>query len=692
MLMKKSLTLSLLLITLFLSMLSFDYLQSSKTNCETANNVICTSESKAETDNVEIALESSGNKSWTYMLYLDADNDIEGDAIRDFEWLEQAGGSNENISFVVLLDRIPGYDNTHGNWNGSRIYNITEDISPTTIDSQLMVDLGEVDMADQLTLIDFITYCFNNFPAENYILDLWNHGHAAYGVIDDETSSSHFIVNDIQTAISTALDTSNEEIDILSMDACNMATLEVAWEMRNLCKYFITSEDGTNGYPYKLIAERIILDSNINASTLCKLMVDAYSDHYEYIYKTCLSAINQTKLLEIPDLINPFLSELMITLDEGYYDNIFKLSRELSYDFYDGNWIDFISLVDNIIYFLDHPSLNLAGMELLEFLDLLILYNWQHHSYHGNARGVTIFIPSDSIAYELINDYVDGISFCSGMDWLSDTLWDEFLTFYKDNYLYTSYIEPPMLSLDEVEEDCTIQENAIKLYRINIWQNSIYEFYCSISTGDVDIKVIEYDFSGNYELVGGSYLINPTDGSAEFCRFRLETGFYLIKVQCKNLASIFNLVVRKSNFVELVCNSPYTSTGGSMNGDDQGHYKQDLNHYFQIAIPYGNNTIRITNSEFANYQLTIFNELWSTLFFLPAKGSGDVLILMYNHTSENPITIILEVCGYEGVGDFTIEIKNPLEPTPKMTVNIWFFTFFIPIIFAFGKKKNKENN
>ncbi|NHJ48163.1 MAG: hypothetical protein FK733_10285, partial [Asgard group archaeon] len=225
------------------------------------------------------SIETSSNDSWTYMLYLDADNDIEGDAIRDFEWLEEAGGSDENISIVVLLDRIPGYDDTHGNWDGSRIYNITADISSTTIDSQLMVDLGEVDMADPATLTDFITYCFDYFPAENYILDLWNHGHAAYGVIDDETNMNHFIVDDVQTAINNALATTTEEIDIISMDACNMNTIEVAWEMKDLCKYFLATEDGTNGYPYKLIIEGLKSNPSLNASSLCELMVDAYSIH-----------------------------------------------------------------------------------------------------------------------------------------------------------------------------------------------------------------------------------------------------------------------------------------------------------------------------------------------------------------------------------------------------------------------------
>ncbi|HUT80479.1 MAG TPA: clostripain-related cysteine peptidase [Candidatus Bathyarchaeia archaeon] len=642
-------------------------------------------------DNV-FSTKASGDKSWTYMLYLDADNDIEGDAVRDFEWLEQAGGSNENISIVVLFDRIPGFDNTHGNWNGSRIYNITENVLPTTIDSQLMVDLGEVDMANPASLTDFISYCFENFPAENYILDLWNHGHAAYGVIDDETSSTHFIVNDIQLAITNALAAYEEEINIISMDACDMNTIEVAWEMRNLCDYFITTEDGTNGYPYNSIIQKLKLQPNLNASLFCELIVDAYSIYYQNTYKNCLSVIDQTKLLGIPEVINPFISELITTLEAGYYDEIFAFSRDLTYDFYDECWVDLVALIKNIIFFLDEPSLNLVGRELLDYLDQVITYNWQHPNYGGSANGLTIFLPDGTIAMESIEGYNSGLSFTEDMDWLTDTLWDEFLDFYKSNYLYLKTVNPEMLSLEEVRKDCSIVQNSVQMFKINLWKKAIYEFACQISSGDIDFKVMKYDLTGIYKLIGGSFFINPEDATSEIGRYRLETGFYLILVYGKASTSNFDIEVKECEPIELVCNSPYTSTGGSMNGDTQGHFKQDLNHYFQIGIPYGNNTITLSNSETANYQLTIYDETWKKLFFIQAEGFGKILTLEYNQTSESPTTFFLEIYDCEGYGEFTIEIKNPNEPTPNVSFNVWNIIFFLPIIIIISKAKFIRKN
>jgi hypothetical protein len=619
---------------------------------------------KAPAHHGSIALESN-NKSWTYMLYLDADNDIEADAIRDFEWLEEAGGSDENISIVVLLDRIPGYDSSHGNWSGSRIYNVTEDLSPSNFDSQLMVDLGEVDMASPVTLTDFITYCFDHFPADNYILDLWNHGHAAYGVIDDETSSSHFIVNDIQTAITNALATTAEEICVISMDACDMNTIEVAWELRELCDYFIASETQTNGYPYRSIIERLKLNPDINASSLCEIMIDAYSIHYQYSSSNCLSVVDQTKLLEIPGVFNDFVSVLMTKLEEGNYDEIFAFSREQALQFYDGCWVDLINLVENVIYFLDSPELTCIGEDLLEFMEQLIAYNWQHQRFAGNANGVTIFMPYNVESYEFFEMYCQGQGFCSDMDWQTATLWDEFLDYYWENRICSIVVEPSMLDLGEIIEGCQIEQSELQLFRINLWRTSIYEFACTIVSGDVNFRVMEYNLNRQFEMIGGSYLVNPDDGKTELCRFRLQSGFYFIFVYGNASTTNYEIEVRECEMTELVCNSPITQSTGSMNGDSLGHFKQDLYHYYIVEMPAGNYTISLTNSETTNCQLKIYNESWTLVHFLPSDGNREVSSIVFNQTSEDSLKFIIEIFWINGSGEFTLEVNNQNNPTPN---------------------------
>ena len=67
---------------------------------------------------------------WTFMVYLDADNNLESAGIDDF--LEMASvGSDGNVNIVVQFDRIPGYDRSYGNWTNCQRFLITPDMTPS---------------------------------------------------------------------------------------------------------------------------------------------------------------------------------------------------------------------------------------------------------------------------------------------------------------------------------------------------------------------------------------------------------------------------------------------------------------------------------------------------------------------------------------------------------------------------------
>jgi hypothetical protein len=112
---------------------------------------------------------------WTFMVYLDADNDLESFGIKDFNEMEKIGSSAE-VNIIVQIDRIAGYDNTNGNWTGTKRYRVTQDANTSQISSAVIQDMGEVNMGDPATLTAFITWATTSYPAEHYALVLWDHG------------------------------------------------------------------------------------------------------------------------------------------------------------------------------------------------------------------------------------------------------------------------------------------------------------------------------------------------------------------------------------------------------------------------------------------------------------------------------------------------------------------------------------
>ncbi|MEW6681018.1 MAG: S8 family serine peptidase, partial [bacterium] len=123
---------------------------------------------------LEVATETeTSTKTWTFMVYLDADNDLESAAIDDF--LEMSSiGSNDDINIVVQMDRINGYNSSYGNWTGTKRFYITKNMTP--IPENAYSDIGEANMGDPDTLKNFINWAKSSYPAENYALVLWDHG------------------------------------------------------------------------------------------------------------------------------------------------------------------------------------------------------------------------------------------------------------------------------------------------------------------------------------------------------------------------------------------------------------------------------------------------------------------------------------------------------------------------------------
>ena len=110
------------------------------------------------------------------MLYQDADDEVlEQDVFTDFNEAERVG-STDQVHIVAQLDRFNGAFTGDGNWTSTRRYYVTKDNDLTAIHSQLVADLGELNMSDPATLVDFATWAIKTFPADHYVLILSDHG------------------------------------------------------------------------------------------------------------------------------------------------------------------------------------------------------------------------------------------------------------------------------------------------------------------------------------------------------------------------------------------------------------------------------------------------------------------------------------------------------------------------------------
>ena len=604
-------------------------------------------------------------KSWTFMVYLDGDNDLEEAAISDIYEMERGGGTNVDINVVILVDRHGQYDTSNGDWSDGRYYEISDDVT-TSIDSVLLSTLGEVNMGDPAILQAFLEYCFINYPAEYYCLDLWDHGNGIWGACYDYTSPSNdrLTVDEMQSAISTATSNQGEYIDVISFDCCVMNMMEIVYELRNLCDYVVASEENIpfDGFDYEPIIAGLQADPTLTPLEFSQLLVDEYGIRYATTAATCLSAIDTSKMGQLVPIMNNLVGNLTEAINDYDYYYMLYLSRSATRSFAEGAFVDLKDLALKINYYIHLENLAETTVNLILALDELIAYNWQHESYQGKAHGIAIFMPVTSyqLPIDACYDYANRTGTFAGMDWQVHTSWGEFLRVYYDYANLAPPSGPQMVAKGTETSTYFLDQNYHKEFIVNILTEGVYEFNMFLSSGDVNFD-IGASFSQGIVIVGRSWLINPDDGMIETCRLLLTPNIYYIFIQSMAASTAFSILIDKYEIPTIELNTLESTGGGSSEGNPSAHYIQNLCHYYTINLNIDQFTFVLNNTATTDYQIFIYDENWNEIASLVPISIGSDIVLEYNCTSI--MIVIIEIYSTVGSGNFTFEIQG--TPTKR---------------------------
>ena len=106
---------------------------------------------------------------------------------------------------------------------------------------ELMQTLPLQSMADPETLADFIRWGVETCPAKKYALVLWDHGGGAKtGLFIDELFDKDVMY---LYELKQALEIGGTHLEALIIDACMMANLETAWNVKDWASWMVASEE-----------------------------------------------------------------------------------------------------------------------------------------------------------------------------------------------------------------------------------------------------------------------------------------------------------------------------------------------------------------------------------------------------------------------------------------------------------------
>jgi len=172
---------------------------------------------------------------WTMMVFINADNNLDRFGVLDVQEMEKAGLSKD-FNIVVQLDRLN---------KETRRYDVTGRAADAKADdwgisAKMVQKMGEADMGDYKEMVNFVKWSAENYPAEKYLLVIWNHGagwkkranETVKGISYDDQSHNHMTTPQLGLAMQSIAGVLGKQLDILSMDACLMQMVEVLYEVR----------------------------------------------------------------------------------------------------------------------------------------------------------------------------------------------------------------------------------------------------------------------------------------------------------------------------------------------------------------------------------------------------------------------------------------------------------------------------
>jgi hypothetical protein len=357
---------------------------------------------------------------WTFMVYVAVDNNLEHWFVQEFDKEYGNVGSDDNVKIVLLADRAPGYAKQAGNWEDTRFFYVEKG---TTADGG--VSWGERDMGDPQTLIDFIDYSQEHYPAERYALVMLGHSWAwrPDETMWDDTDDDALDLDELAAALDAV-----GAVDVVAYDACQAQVIEVETVWRDYAEYIVASEDTVwwEGFRQDKILTALKADPTMSEQQLAVLMAKNMTD------RTVAAVAMGESWDNLLDAVTDWSAALLAGLPsyKAYYDDAYDNTLgmpgdALNKDLYDMAYEIWTSVPDEAT---EIKTTSQAVMDA--FTPALIPYEWHHSNKYRDAEGIGIFWPRYVADLDIPNSRPNDFEYYQNLEFAELTGWDQFLAAY----------------------------------------------------------------------------------------------------------------------------------------------------------------------------------------------------------------------------------------------------------------------
>jgi hypothetical protein len=387
------------------------------------------------------------SEKWTFMVYSCADCNLEGWQLAYMNEMASVG-STADVDIVVQMDRIDGYSSSYGDWTDCKRFYVTKGLTPA---SENAIDsLGEVNMGDSNTLADFLIWAVQDYPADGYFVMIIGHGYLD-GVCPDWSNRDILTPVEIRWALSQAKNITGAEIDVIAIEGCQQAALEIAYEIGDYSDLIIASEEVSTHWPYGyIISDLVNAHGTMNSSSIASMVVDYYSQ-YSWMGGDImtLSAFNLSKVkTEVATAATGLADSLIANVTRFAHAILVAASRAESHEPIGSpegaaSCRDLYDFALEVKWRISDTSIQFAAANLMSAIEDACIAEW-HGPGHQDFHGLYIYLPDDEEVYDARKS-IFGNSYPNAHPlWTQDTTWDNLLSL-----LFTTYA-PGLRSREQI--------------------------------------------------------------------------------------------------------------------------------------------------------------------------------------------------------------------------------------------------
>lgn len=356
-------------------------------------------------------------KPWTMLVYINGNNDLDSFGEMNLKQMQQVGSSDQ-LNVVVQWASLASQET-------KRLY-VHKDPSATTVTSPVVETLPVVDMGNKETLLDFIKWGVDHYPADHYFVAVWNHGtgwhlrglNGGFKMTDisyDQRSGNHITTEELGQTMRDAAAYIGHKVDVYASDACLMAMVEIAQEMGGAVETFVGSEEVEpgEGWPYHLFLQRWAQNPTATSQEVGSYLVDAYNEFYSAsgIDDATLSALDLSQIPALTQSIAALKDSLMARTDFSAIKTAAQnSSRYASYDY-----VDLSDVLDNMATGL--TTSDAAAVTIANVKQQIAKTVISSKTTGLKAAGIAIWWPTSRWEYSMYASRYKGLQFDQAVRW-----------------------------------------------------------------------------------------------------------------------------------------------------------------------------------------------------------------------------------------------------------------------------------